>query len=210
MPRFRLLRSGQTVVANSPRGTTALVTGSAGFLGSHLCDRLLEDGPAVICIDNLLTGETRNIDHLNTYGPRMRFDDGRVLPTFMSQALQDEPLTVYGDGSQTRSFCYVDGLTEGIDRVVRLGRDPDSGAVPLFNLGSPDEVTILQLASEVIEVTGSRSRIVFEPLPTDDPTTRRPDITRAKQVLGWKPKVSRQEGLQNMVPYLRSALASTV
>ncbi|MDR7400091.1 MAG: SDR family oxidoreductase [Armatimonadota bacterium] len=332
----------------------ALVTGGAGFLGSHLCDRLIAEGFEVICLDNLLTGTTDNIRHLlghprftfvhhdvthpidldallsgkqgpqsgishpplnyilhfaspasprdyarhpihtlkvgalgtyhalglakaqgavfllasssevygdpevnpqpesywghvnpvgprsvydeakryaeaitmayhrahgldvriarifNTYGPRMRTDDGRALPTFMTQALNGQPLTVYGDGSQTRSFCYVDDMVEGLFRLLLWRPSPlppgASDATPVFNLGNPDEVTILQLAREVIQVTGSRSEIHFRPLPEDDPKVRRPDIGRATALLGWTPRVSRQEGLKRTVPYFREVL----
>ncbi|MDR7433613.1 MAG: SDR family oxidoreductase [Armatimonadota bacterium] len=331
-----------------------LITGGAGFLGSHLCDRLVQEGFDVMCLDNLLTGSVENIRHLlghprftflhhdvthpidldallvpssrlhpgssppqvdyvlhfaspaspkdyarhpihtlkvgalgtyhalglakaqgaafllasssevygdpqvnpqpesywgnvnpvgprsvydeakrfaeaitmayhhvhgldvriarifNTFGPRMRLDDGRALPTFVTQALRNEPLTIYGDGSQTRSFCYVEDLVEGLLRLIRW--DPVSLAswegdrTPIFNLGNPDEVSILQLAHEIIEATGSRSRIVFLPLPADDPKVRRPDITKARVLLGWEPRISRQEGLHRTVPYFRKAL----
>ena len=133
----------------------------------------------------------------NTYGPRMRLDDGRVLPNFMGQALRGEPLTVYGDGSQTRSFCYVDDLVEGIFRLLFTDfHEP-------VNLGNPDEVTILQFAEEIRELTGSKSEIVFRPLPADDPKVRRPDITRARALLGWEPRVPRAEGLRRTLEYFR-------
>jgi dTDP-glucose 4,6-dehydratase len=297
---------------------TCLVTGGAGFLGSHLCETLLGRGHRVICVDNLETGSLRNIDHLrqpefefrqvdiiepyyvdepldfvyhlaspaspidylrlplqtlkvgshgthhtlgvakkhrarfliastsevygdpqvhpqpetywghvnsvgprgvydeakryaealtmayhnqqgvdtaimrifNTYGPRMRAMDGRAIPTFMRQALQDKPITVFGDGSQTRSFCYVDDLIEGMIRLA------ESGVHEPVNIGNPHEFTLLELAEQVVEVTGSNSEIVFEALPTDDPKIRRPDITRAKQHLGWEPKIQLREGLE--------------
>src|SRR5918998_1136763 len=297
---------------------TCIVTGGAGFLGSHLCDHLLAQGHRVICIDNLDTGSLSNIEHIrdqnfhfvnhdlteyvaidepvdrifhmaspaspidysrlplhtlkvgsmgthhmlgvakakrarfliastsevygdpqvhpqpesywghvnpigprgvydeakryaealtmayhrqqgvdtaivrifNTYGPRMRPHDGRAIPTFLRQALQDRPLTVFGDGSQTRSFCYVDDLVDGIIRLAESGyNDP-------VNVGNPDEYTLLQLAEAVIEATGSRSEIVFEALPTDDPQVRRPDITLARELLGWEPTVQLRDGLQ--------------
>ncbi len=309
--------------------TRCLVTGGAGFLGSHLCDRLLQEGHEVICLDNLLTGRSGNIQHamdhqrftliehditkpieiegpvdyilhfaspaspkdydkhpihtlkvgalgtyhvlglakakastlllasssevygdpevnpqpetywghvnpvgprsvydeakryaeaicmayhhvhrievriariFNTYGPRMRLQDGRALPNFMTQALRGEPLTVYGDGSQTRSFCYVSDMVEGIYRLLLSGEDEP------VNLGNPDEVTILQIAREVIEVTESQSEIIFRPLPQDDPKVRRPNITKAKHQLGWEPRVSRLEGLKLTVPYFQAAL----
>ncbi|HEX2085565.1 MAG TPA: UDP-glucuronic acid decarboxylase family protein [Solirubrobacteraceae bacterium] len=297
---------------------TSLVTGGAGFLGSHLCDALLERGHRVICVDNLETGSLNNIEHIrrpefvhlnvdiiepyfvdepvdfvyhlaspaspidylriplhtlkvgsygthhtlglaknhrarfliastsevygdpqvhpqpesywgnvnpigprgvydeakryaealtmayhraqgvdtaimrifNTYGPRMRSHDGRAIPTFLRQALTDRPITVFGEGKQTRSFCYVSDL---IDGMIRLG---ESGYHLPVNVGNPDEFTLLELAETVIEVTGSKSEIVFEALPTDDPQVRQPDISLAKDVLGWEPKVKLREGLQ--------------
>ena len=306
-----------------------LITGGAGFLGSHLCDYLIKKGHEVICIDNLSTGNMENISHLqgkkhfsfiqydvtnylhvdgelhnilhfaspaspidylrmpiqtlkvgslgthkalglalskkarfllastsecygdplvhpqtedywgnvnpvgprgvydeakrfaesmtmayhryhgirtrivrifNTYGPRMRLDDGRALPAFMSQSLRGEDLTVFGDGTQTRSFCYVDDLVEGIYRLL------SSDEVYPVNLGNPDELTLLELAHRVLEVTGSRSRIVYRDLPQDDPKVRRPDIGKAKQLLGWEPLVPLNEGLQKVLPYFRSKI----
>ena len=297
---------------------TCLVTGGAGFLGSHLCDELLARGHRVICVDNFETGSLANIAHIrvpefrhvhhdiieplffeepidfvyhfaspaspidylrlplhtlkvgsygthhalglakhhrarfltastsevygdpqihpqpesywghvnpigprgvydeakryaealtmayhrqqgvdtaivrifNTYGPRMRPHDGRAIPTFMRQALQDRPITVFGDGSQTRSFCFVSDL---IDGIIRLS---ESGLHHPVNVGNPNEFTLLELAREVIEVTGSSSQIIHEALPTDDPQVRQPDITLAREKLGWEPKVELREGLQ--------------
>jgi len=297
---------------------TCVVTGGAGFLGSHLCETLLGRGHRVICIDNLETGSLLNIEHLrqpefefrqiditepyfvdepvdfvyhlaspaspidylrlplhtlkvgsygthhtlglakkhrarfliastsevygdpevhpqpetywgnvnsvgprgvydeakryaealtmayrnqqgvdtaimrifNTYGPRMRANDGRAIPTFLRQALQHKPVTVFGDGSQTRSFCYVDDLIEGMIRLA------ESGVHEPVNIGNPNEFTLLELAEQVIELTGSESEIVFEALPKDDPKIRRPDITRAQQHLGWEPTIELREGLQ--------------
>lgn len=297
---------------------TCLVTGGAGFLGSHLCDELLSRGHRVICVDNLETGSLENIAHIrvpefsflqldivepffveeqvdfvyhlaspaspidylrlplhtlkvgsygthhalglakkhrarfltastsevygdpkvhpqsedywghvnpigprgvydeakryaealvmayhnqqgvdtsmirifNTYGPRMRPFDGRAIPTFMRQALQDQPITVFGDGSQTRSFCYVDDLIRGMILLAESGQNQPC------NIGNPDEFTLLELAHAVIDVTGSKSEIVFELLPTDDPQQRRPDISRAKEWLDWTPQVSLRDGLQ--------------
>lgn len=303
-----------------------LITGAAGFLGSHLCDRFLREGYNVVGMDNLLTGNIRNIEHLfpvkefefyhhdvtkfvhvpgaidyilhfaspaspidylkmpiqtlkvgalgthnllglakskgarilvastsevygdplvhpqteeywgnvnpigprgvydeakrfmesitmayhnfhnvetriirifNTYGPRMRLDDGRALPTFMSQALRGEDVTVYGDGSQTRSFCYADDLVEGIYRLLLSDYH-----LPV-NIGNPSEITLLQFAEEVIALTGSKSKIVFEPLPQDDPKQRQPDITKAKSILGWQPRVDRAEGLKKTLDYFK-------
>jgi dTDP-glucose 4,6-dehydratase len=299
---------------------TAIVTGGAGFLGSHLCDYLLAEGYRVICVDNLDTGSLQNLEHIrdggfvfvnhdltepffieesidvvyhlaspaspidymrlplhtlkvgsygthhmlglakfkrarfllastsevygdpqvhpqpetywghvnpigprgvydeakryaeamtmayhhqqgvdtciarifNTYGPRMRPFDGRALPNFMRQALANKPLTVYGDGSQTRSFCYCDDLIRGL---VLLAESREHLPV---NLGNPDEMSLLALAEMVIRITGSTSDIVFEPLPVDDPNVRRPDITRASQVLGWEPEVPLEEGLRRL------------
>jgi dTDP-glucose 4,6-dehydratase len=300
---------------------TSLVTGGAGFLGSHLCDELLRRGHRVICVDNLETGTLNNIEHIrspefvhlildiiepyfvdepidfvyhlaspaspidylrlplhtlkvgsygthhtlglakkhrarfliastsevygdpkvhpqpesywghvnpigprgvydeakryaealtmayhrqqgvdtaivrifNTYGSRMRPHDGRAIPTFLRQALQDRPLTVFGDGSQTRSFCYVEDEIRGIIALA------ESGYHMPVNVGNPDEYTLLELAKAVIEVTGSRSEIVYEALPTDDPQVRRPDITLARQILGWEPKVSLRDGLRRTI-----------
>lgn len=309
---------------------TSLVTGGAGFLGSHLCERLLEEGHQVICVDNLLTGKLENIESLlgrddfqfiehdvtrpfevnvpldnvlhfaspaspmdylelpiqtlkvgslgthntlglakakearyllastsevygdplvhpqpesywgnvnpvgprgvydeakrfaeamvmayhryhgldtrivrifNTYGPRMRPKDGRVVPAFIQQALQGEPLTVFGDGSQTRSFCYVDDLIEGIYRLL------NSDASLPVNIGNPDEMTILQFAERIIEAIGSDSEITYEPLPVDDPKTRQPDITQAREILDWSPQVRLEDGLGSTIEYFRSLLA---
>lgn len=304
----------------------SVVTGGAGFLGSHLCDRLLQKGHRVICMDNLITGNVENIEHLagneafrfikhdvteyiylpgtvdfvfhfaspaspidylelpiqtlkvgalgthkalglasakqatfvlastsevygdplvhpqkedywgnvnpvgprgvydeakrfaeamtmayhrchgvqtrivrifNTYGPRMRAHDGRVVPAFVNQALRDEPLTVFGDGSQTRSFCYVSDLIEG---VCALADSRESGPV---NIGNPREMTVLELARRVIERTGSRSEIVRRPLPVDDPKVRQPDITMARERLGWTPRVDLSEGLPAVIDDFR-------
>ncbi|TML83489.1 MAG: SDR family oxidoreductase [Actinobacteria bacterium] len=282
---------------------TAVVTGGAGFLGSHLCEALVERGERVICVDNLETGSLQNVEHLrgpeftfvnhdltshleievdidfvfhlaspaspidylrlplqakrkrarfllastsevygdpsihpqpetywgnvnpigprgvydeakryaealtmayhrqqgvdtcivrifNTYGARMRPHDGRAIPTFVRQALADDPLTVFGDGSQTRSFCYVDDLIHGLVLLA------ESGEHFPVNIGNPQELSLLELAQTVIAVTGSKSEIVFEALPVDDPQVRQPDITRARQLLGWEPTVPLEEGLR--------------
>lgn len=127
----------------------------------------------------------------------MRLDDGRALPTFMSQALRGEDITVYGDGSQTRSFCYVDDLVDGIYRLL-LSDYPRP-----VNIGNPSEITLLQFAEEVLKLTGSKSKIVFEPLPQDDPKQRQPNITKAMNILGWEPKIDRHEGLKRTLEYFK-------
>jgi dTDP-glucose 4,6-dehydratase len=304
-----------------------LITGGAGFLGSHLCDRFIKEGYHVIAMDNLITGDLKNIEHLfrlpdfefyhhdvskfvhipgelhyilhfaspaspidylkipiqtlkvgslgihnclglakaknarlliastsevygdplvhpqsedywgnvnpigprgvydeakrfqeamtmayhtyhgletrivrifNTYGPRMRLNDGRALPAFIGQALRGEDLTVFGDGSQTRSFCYVDDLVEGIYRLLL-----SEYAYPV-NLGNPDEISLQDFAEEVIKLTGTKQKIVHLPLPKDDPKQRKPDITKAKELLGWEPKVSRSEGLKITYEYFKN------
>lgn len=145
--------------------------------------------------------KVRIVRIFNTYGKRMRADDGRALPTFLSQALRNEPVTVYGDGTQTRSFCYVSDLVEGLYRLLL------SDLTGPVNLGNPDEITLLELAKCVIVQTASRSEIVFEPLPVDDPTRRRPDISRAFSRLMWQPRVSLREGIERVIPYFKSQLA---
>lgn len=304
-----------------------LITGAAGFLGSHLCDRFIKEGYEVIGMDNLITGDLKNIEHLfklkefvfyhhdvskfvhvpgtidyilhfaspaspidylkipiqtlkvgslgthnllgfalakkarilvastsevygdplihpqnedywgnvnpigprgvydeakrfqeaitmayhtyhkldtrivrifNTYGPRMRLNDGRALPAFVGQALRGEDITVFGDGSQTRSFCYVDDLVEGIYRLLL------SDYVYPVNIGNPVEITIKQFAEEIIQLTGTSQKIVYKPLPQDDPKQRQPDISRAKEILGWEPTVQREEGLKRTYAYFKS------
>src|SRR6266404_153728 len=142
--------------------------------------------------------ETRIIRIFNTYGPRMRLNDGRALPAFIGQALRGEDLTVFGDGSQTRSFCYVDDLVEGIYRLLLSDYH-----LPV-NLGNPDEITIQGFAEEIIKITGNKVKIVYKPLPVDDPRQRKPDITKAKTILGWEPKVNRKEGLKITYDYFKS------
>lgn len=309
----------------------SVVTGGAGFLGSHLCDKLLAEGHEVICLDNLITGDVSNIAHLvgnkkflfihhdvtnyiyidgpvdwvfhfaspaspidylkypiqtlkvgslgthkalgfakakkarfllastsevygdplvhpqseeywgnvnpvgprgvydeakrfaeamtmayhryhgletrivrifNTYGERMRINDGRAIPAFMSQALRNEDVTVFGHGQQTRSVCYVSDLIDGIYKLMC-----SDYSLPM-NIGNPDEVTILQLAEEIIQLTGSKSKIVFKDLPQDDPKVRQPDITKARTILGWEPKISRREGLEKTMYYFKKKLLS--
>ena len=308
---------------------TSVVTGGAGFLGSHLCDRLIAEGHTVTCIDNLITGSTSNIAHLagnprfkfiqydvtnylfvdgaidfvfhfaspaspidylklpiqtlkvgslgthkalglakakgarfllastsevygdplihpqpetywgnvnpvgprgvydeakrfaeamtmaykryhnletrivrifNTYGERMRIDDGRAIPAFMSQALRGEDVTVFGDGSQTRSVCYVSDLVDGIFRLMMSGYDEP------MNIGNPDEITMLELAKEIIDITRGKSRIIFKPIPVDDPKVRQPDISKAREVLGWGPQIGRKEGLKKTMDYFAQKL----
>ncbi|MBC7426328.1 MAG: SDR family oxidoreductase [Bacteroidia bacterium] len=142
--------------------------------------------------------ETRIVRIFNTYGPRMRLNDGRVLPAFIGQALRGEDLTAFGDGSQTRSFCYVDDLIEGIYRLLL------SDYAQPVNIGNPDEITIKDFAEEIIKLTGTTQKIIYKELPTDDPKQRKPDITRAIDLLGWEPKVSREEGLKITYDYFRS------
>ena len=304
-----------------------LITGAAGFLGSHLCDRFIKEGFHVIAMDNLITGDLKNIEHLfplehfefyhhdvtkfvhvpgrldyilhfaspaspidylkipietlkvgalgihhllglakekgsrlliastsevygdplvhpqsedyygnvntisprgvydeanrfqesitmayhrvhgletriarifNTYGPRMRINDGRVIPAFFGQALRGEQITVFGDGSQTRSFCYLDDQIEGIYRLLF-----SDYSLPI-NIGNPEEISIRDFAEEVIRLTGSRQKIVYKPLPQDDPLQRQPDITRAREILGWEPKVSRSEGMRRTYEYFKT------
>lgn len=144
--------------------------------------------------------DTRIVRIFNTYGPRMRPNDGRVVSNFIVQALRGEPLTIYGDGSQTRSFCYVDDEVRGLIALL------DSGESDPVNVGNPNEFTILELAEVVLDVTGSSSAIERHPLPTDDPTQRKPDITRARELLGWEPEVQLREGVEKTVEYFRSLI----
>jgi dTDP-glucose 4,6-dehydratase len=144
--------------------------------------------------------ETRIVRIFNTYGERMRIEDGRAIPAFMSQALRNEDVTVFGDGSQTRSVCYVSDLVDGIYRLMMSD-------YPLpVNIGNPEEITMLGLAKEIIRLSGSKSNIVFKDLPEDDPKVRQPDITKAKELLGWSPKVGREEGLRKTMGYFRAKL----
>jgi dTDP-glucose 4,6-dehydratase len=144
--------------------------------------------------------DTKVVRIFNTYGPRMRLRDGRAVPAFMSQALRDEDVTVFGDGTQTRSFCYISDLVDGILRLLESDtHDP-------VNIGNPHEVTIEQIARTIISLVGSKSRIVYRPLPQDDPKQRKPDITRAQTILGWQPKIGLEEGLAKTVGYFKSKL----
>jgi len=142
--------------------------------------------------------ETRIVRIFNTYGPRMRLNDGRALPAFIGQALRGEDLTVFGDGSQTRSFCYVDDLVEGIYRLLK-----SDYALPV-NIGNPDEISLKDFAEEILELTASKVKISYKPLPLDDPKQRQPDISKAKKILGWEPKVKRREGLKYTYEYFKS------
>ncbi|MFT4023768.1 MAG: GDP-mannose 4,6-dehydratase, partial [Flavihumibacter sp.] len=142
--------------------------------------------------------ETRIVRIFNTYGPRMRLNDGRALPAFIGQALRGEDLTVFGDGSQTRSFCYVADLVEGIYRLLM-----SDYAYPV-NIGNPDEITLKEFAEEIIKLTGTTQQIVYKPLPKDDPKQRKPDISKAKQLLGWEPTVKRSEGVKITYEYFKS------
>jgi dTDP-glucose 4,6-dehydratase len=142
--------------------------------------------------------ETRIVRIFNTYGPKMRLNDGRVLPAFIGQALRGEDLTIFGDGSQTRSFCYVDDLVEGIYRLLF-----SDYALPV-NIGNPDEITIKQFAEEIIKLTGTSQKVIYKDLPKDDPTQRQPDIAKAREILGWEPKYNRKEGLEITYNYFRS------
>jgi dTDP-glucose 4,6-dehydratase len=144
--------------------------------------------------------DTRILRIFNTYGPRMQIQDGRVIPNFMWQALRGEDLTVYGDGSQTRSFCYV---SDEVDGILRLARSDEHAPT---NIGNPTEFTVLECARKVIGVTGSQSQIKFEALPQDDPKQRRPDISKAKRLLGWEPKIDLQAGLERSLDYFRGAV----
>ena len=212
---------------------TAVVTGGAGFLGSHLCDYLLAStseaygdpqvhpqpetywghvnpvGPRGVYDEAKRYAEALTMAYhrqqgvdtciariFNTYGPRMRRHDGRAIPTFLRQALEGSPLTVFGDGSQTRSFCYVDDTVEGLFKLAMSDYH-----LPV-NVGNPAEMTLLELAETIIAVTGTSSKVVFEGLPTDDPKVRRPDIARAREVLGWEPAVTLEDGLRRTVASL--------
>lgn len=146
---------------------------------------------------------TKIVRIFNTYGPRMRINDGRAIPNFMSQALRNEEMTVFGDGSQTRSFCYVADLVDGIVRLLESDyHDP-------VNIGNPSEMTLIQMAEKILHVTGSKSKIVFKPLPEDDPKVRQPDITTARRLLDWEPKVQLDQGLAATLDYFRKAIQTS-
>lgn len=172
-----------------------------GFRGVY--DEAKRFAEAITMAYNRFHGvETRIVRIFNTYGTRMRLDDGRALPAFMGQALRSEDITVFGDGSQTRSFTYVDDLVHGIYLLAM------SDECEPVNIGNPQEVSILEFAKEVVELTGSDSKIIFNDLPMDDPKVRKPDITKAKRVLGWEPKVRRQDGLAKTLEYFSNAVKS--
>ncbi len=251
-----------------------LVTGGAGFLGSHLCGKLISAKHDVLCVDNFYTGSKDNVRDLglakrvnakilqastsevygdpevhpqdetywgrvnpigprscydegkrcaetlffdyrrqhnlpikvarifNTYGPRMQINDGRVVSNFIVQALTGRPITIYGDGKQTRSFCYVDDLIDGFVRLMETG----SEITGPINLGNPVEFTMMELAETVIELTASKSSIEFKPLPADDPKQRQPDISRARETLGWHPSIELREGLSRTIAYFDELL----
>ncbi len=155
---------------------------------------------AVMAYHRYYNVDTHLVRIFNTYGPRLQPNDGRVISNFMMQALQGQPLTIYGDGSQTRSFCYVSDL---IDGILRLSRSNEHLPV---NIGNPDEWTILECAREVLAVTGAGAEIIFKPLPQDDPTRRRPDITRASQILNWEPKINLRQGLEKSLEYFKACV----
>ena len=142
--------------------------------------------------------DTKIVRIFNTYGPRMRPKDGRAIPAFVPQALMNQPITIFGDGSQTRSFCYVDDLIEGICRLLFSNQHEPA------NIGNPDEMTIKELAETIIKITGSKSEIIFNPLPIDDPKVRQPDIEKAKTILGWEPQVSLDEGLSRTIEWFKT------
>src|SRR5438067_1740783 len=185
---------------------TAVVTGGSGFLGSHLCDYLLERGHRVICVDNLDTGSLQNVEHIRDR--RFSFVNHDLVDHIElaeevdyvfhlaspASPLDDKPITVFGDGSQTRSFCYVDDMIRGLYLLAMSDEH-----LPV-NLGNPHELTLLELAQTVVRATSSKSEIVYEALPVDDPQVRQPDITRARQVLGWEPEVELEDGLKRMLP----------
>jgi dTDP-glucose 4,6-dehydratase len=143
---------------------------------------------------------TRIVRIFNTYGPRMRLNDGRAIPAFFSQALNNEPITVFGDGSQTRSFIYIDDEIEGIYKLLLSNENEP------VNIGNPEEITVKQMAEEIIKLSGSKSKIIYEELPVDDPKVRQPDISKAKHVLGWEPKVERSEGLRKTMNYFKEKI----
>ena len=204
--RARILQTSTSEVYGdptvSPQGESYL--GNVNTMGPRSC---YDEGKRVAetlfyNYRNIHGVDTRIMRIFNTYGPRMQPQDGRVVSNFIMQALTDQPITVYGDGSHTRSFCYVDDL---IDVAVKLMDAPESDGMPV-NTGNPHEITINELAETIIELTGSRSRIVYEPLPQDDPLQRRPDITKAKALLGWEPRVALRQGLSRTIGHFEKLL----
>src|SRR5438094_3205419 len=199
----------------------SVVTGGAGFLRSHLVDRLLAEGyrgnvnpigprgvydeakrfaeAITLAYHRLHRVDTRIVRIFNTYGSRMRLRDGRAVPAFIGQALSGQPLSVFGDGSQTRSLCYVSDLIDGIFRLAMSDfHEP-------VNLGNPREMTIKQFADEIIRITGTKSTVDYKPLPVDDPKVRQPDITRAKKILDWEPRVEFEEGIKKTIDYFEES-----
>jgi nucleoside-diphosphate-sugar epimerase len=176
--------------------------GNVNPIGPRSCYDEGKRAAETLCYDyNRMHGvEVRLVRIFNTYGPRMRMEDGRAIPAFISQALSNEDVTVFGAGSQTRSVCYVDDLIEGIYRLLL------SGEVMPVNIGNPDELTMMRLAEEIIALIGSKSKIVFKELPQDDPKIRQPDTTRAKKILNWEAKINRREGLLKTIEYFRSQM----
>ncbi len=202
----RLLQASTSEVYGDPavHPQTEEYWGNVNPIGPRSC---YDEGKRVaetLCFDyHRQTGvPVRVVRIFNTYGPRMLLDDGRVISNFVVQALRGQPITVYGDGSHTRSFCYVDDLVRGLTGMME--QETDTGPI---NLGNPDEYTILELASTVRELVGARSPIVFEPLPTDDPTRRRPDIARARELLGWQPTIDLHTGLERTIAYFDDILS---
>ena len=196
--------------------TRILVTGGAGYIGSHTCKLLAREGFEVAVVDNLSRGhrdfvqwgplieaDIRVARIFNTYGPRMNPADGRVVSNLIVQALRGEDMTIYGSGDQTRSFCYCDDMIEGFLRLMDAA-DEVTGPV---NLGNPDELSVDGLANLVVEMTGTRSRIVKRPLPSDDPVRRCPDISRARELLDWTARVPLREGLRQTIDHFQEKLA---
>ncbi|KAI3694259.1 hypothetical protein L1987_77223 [Smallanthus sonchifolius] len=229
LPSGHVNSGGKIPLGLKSKSLRVLVTGGSGFVGSHLVDRLMARGDSVIVVDNFFTGRKDNVLHhlrnprfelirhdvvepillevriariFNTYGPRMCLDDGRVVSNFVAQALRMEPMTVYGDGKQTRSFQYVSDLVDGLMRLM------EGEHVGPFNLGNPSEFTMLELAKVVQETIDPNAKIEFKPNTEDDPHKRKPDISRARELLGWQPMVPLQEGLPMMVSDFRQRIFS--
>jgi len=206
---FKPQYTASAPAASAARKEALLPAGAR--MGTFLCGRLLQEGCDVKrCAETLFSDyhrqhklDVRVVRIFNTYGPRMHPNDGRVVSNFIMQALTGKDITVFGDGNQSRAFCFVDDMIEGF---LRMMRNPE-GFIGPVNLGNPNEFNILQLAEKVIRLTGSRSQIVFKPLPADDPTQRRPDIELARQKLGWQPTIELEEGLRRPIEYFKSFVA---